>query len=179
MGKILFWLLISFTAIPQEKPEFVPNDAASTVKFVIKNFGLSVNGRISGLEGKIHFNPVDLRNSSFDVSVNASTINTGMSSRDNHLKKKDYLDVESYPKIRFISNDILPGSKSGTYIARGKLTLKKTTREIEIPFNVQTLTVGGYRFIGSFSINRRDFNVGSSSISLSDNLTVSLAISTN
>lgn len=179
MGKILFWLVISISGIPQENQVLVPNDKASTVNFVIKNFGLAVDGRISGLDGKILFNPADLKNSSFDVSVDASTINTGMSSRDNHLKKKDYLDVKAYPKVRFISNGILPGSKPGTYIARGKLTLKKTTREIEIPFNVQTLTGGGYRFLGSFTINRRDFNVGSSSISLSDNLTLSLAISTN
>lgn len=179
MGKILLWLVVSFSGFQGVNHESEPIDAASSVKFIIKNFGLTVDGRLSGLEGKILFNPADLKKSSFDVSVNTSTINTGMSSRDNHLKKKDYLDVGVYPKIRIVTTDILPGSKPGTYLARGKLTLKKTTREIEIPFNVQTLTGGGYRFIGSFTINRRDFNVGSSSISLSDNLTVSLAISTN
>jgi len=179
MGAILLWLVISISGISQVNPILDPNDSASSVKFVIKNFGLAVNGRISGLRGKIIFNSDDLKNSSFDVSVDAYTINTGMNSRDNHLKKKDYLDVEVYPKIRIVSTDIRPGSKTGTYIARSMLTLKKTTREIEIPFNVQTLTGGAYRFVGSFTINRRDFNVGSSSISLSDNLTVSLSISTN
>ena len=179
MGKMLLWLLISFSGLPQVNPVLDPNDSASSVKFVIKNFGMSVNGRLSGLEGKILFNPANLKKSVFDVSVNASSINTGMSSRDNHLKKKDYLAVEDYPKIRFNSTEIVPGPKTGTYTARGSLTLKKTTREIEIPFEVQTLTGGGYRFLGSFTINRRDFNVGGSSISLSDNLTVSLAISTN
>jgi polyisoprenoid-binding protein YceI len=178
MGKILIWMVVSFSGIFQAKPVFIPNDSASSVKFVIKNFGLTVNGRLSGLEGKINFDPADLKKSLFDVTVEASTINTGMNARDNHLKKKEYLDVEVYPKIHIISTDILPGSKPGTYIARGKLTLKKTTKDIDIPFKVETLTSGGYKFIGGFTINRREFNVGSSSISLSDFLTVSLAIIT-
>jgi polyisoprenoid-binding protein YceI len=177
MGKLILYLLSSQAVFFQAIPLLKPVDADSEVRFSIKNFGLSVTGRFTGLEGNIHFLPGDLLNSAIDVTIDARTINTGNGARDKHLLKKDYFDVQNHPRISFQSTRILAGSKNGTYIARGKLFIKNTSRIIEIPFTAATVK-GGYRFSGSFSINRLDFEVGSSSISLSDILTVSLSIIT-
>lgn len=46
----------------------VPEDAPGSVKFEIKNFGLTVEGFFEELQGKIVWDGIDMENSSFDVS---------------------------------------------------------------------------------------------------------------
>ena len=150
-------------------------DSASEVSFRIKNFGIGVNGSFKGLEGKIHFDAKNLTSSSFEASVDASTVNTGIDLRNSHLRKEEYFDVKNYPRIKFVSTKISASKKEGEYVVVGKLTIKKTTKEISFPFTAET-EKDGIRFKGEFKLNRLDFEVGSSSFSLSDNLTVSLSV---
>ena len=67
-----------------------------------------MNGLLSGLDGKIQFDPLNLNVSSFDVSLDANTINTGNSMRDSHLRNDSYFDVKNYPRIHFISTKVTP-----------------------------------------------------------------------
>ena len=164
-----------FSVFFQKK--MTPVEAESEVKFTIKNFGLNVNGSFNGLEGTVVFDPSNLSLSQMEVSIKSSTINTGINSRDNHLKKKDYFDVAKYPGIRIKSKAITAGPTSGTYILTGTLFIKSVSKDISFPFTATDLTPG-YQFNGTFPLNRRDFGIGGSSISLSDNLTVSLLIVT-
>lgn len=171
---VLLFLIAGMSHSPQPMK---PQDSESLVKFSIKNFGLTVNGTFKGLDGSVLFNPDDLPGSSIEASIDAGTINTGISSRDNHLKKKDYFDVVNYPRISFKSGNITAGTITGTYLVKGMLVMKATRKDIIIPFTADKLS-GGFRFTGTFPLNRRDFGIGGSSISLSDNLTVSLTIVT-
>lgn len=150
------------------------SDAESEVKFKIRNLGFNVTGTFTGLEGTIHFDPNNLAACSFEVSIDANTVNTGVDMRDNHLRKSEYFDVENYPQIRFVSVKISPGNKSGTLFIFGKLTLKNVIKDISFPFTA-TPTENGFLFKGEFKINRRDFKVGGGS-TVADNLTVMLAV---
>jgi polyisoprenoid-binding protein YceI len=145
----------------------------STVQFTIKNFGFNVGGSFSGIQGEIGFNPDDPANARFDVSVDASTINTDNNMRDGHLRGEDYLKVESYPRIRFVSLRI-KGTRKGHYEMTGNLTIRDKTKEISFPFTAEPRG-SGYFFTGSFKINRKDFGVGGSS-TISDQLTVDLKV---
>jgi polyisoprenoid-binding protein YceI len=175
MKSFLLSLLIPFaTAVVVFAQEYHPVAQGSSVTFKIKNFGFSVDGSFSGLQGKILFDPKDPGKASFDVSVDAATVNTDNDPRDGHLKKEDYFDVQNHPRIRFISTSITPSGNSGSYMIAGKLTIKTTTKDISFPF---TATPQGddYLFKGEFTINRRDFGVGGSS-TISNSLTVFLAV---
>ena len=160
----------------QEKP-MRPVDYGSKVNFSIKNFGISVVGSFKGLEGNIIFDQNNLERSQIEASVDASTVNTGLDVRDKHLRGNDYFNVRDYQRIKFSSMSIERGAQRGNYLVKGILTIKSVSREIIIPFSV-TSQEGGYLFSSSFSLNRRDYGIGGSSISLSDNLTVSLQILT-
>jgi polyisoprenoid-binding protein YceI len=152
-----------------------PSDNGSTVNFVIKNFGLKTTGYFKGLKGKILFNPSSLNSSQFSVTVSSSTINTDNGSRDGHLRKTDYFDVAKYPVIVMESTRVIPGTSINQYIFIGNLTIKGITKEIKFNFTASA-SGDGYIFDGSFDINRLDFSVGSSSLSLSDSLKVTLHI---
>jgi polyisoprenoid-binding protein YceI len=55
------------------------------------------------------------------------------------------------------------------------LTIKGTTKPVEFGF-AATPQEGGYLFEGEFEINRLDYKVGDKSISLQDNVKVSLKV---
>jgi polyisoprenoid-binding protein YceI len=177
MLKIVFLAISTMLVFVFPQKTMSPVDNESQVKFDIKNFGLTVNGSFKGLEGSVLFDPQDLLKSQMNISIQASTINTGINSRDNHLKKKDYFDVLNYPKITIISRSITVRPGKDSYLLSGTLFIKSIKKDIKIPFSAKQLEPG-YQFTGSFQINRRDFGIGGSSISLSDNLTVSLSIIT-
>ncbi len=154
---------------------YTPIDEGSKVHFSIDNFGIATGGDFKGLTGTIKYDPAQPTAADFDVSVDASTIDTDIESRDNHLRKKEYFDVKTYPKISFKSTKITKANKDGYLYMFGNITIKGVTQEVKFPFTA-TSRNGGYLFEGSFKLNRRDFNVGGSSISLSDNVTVTLSI---
>ncbi len=174
MKSFLTLLLIQLAAAACFAQEYKPVDEGSAVSFEIKNFGFNSKGSFTGLEGKIVFDPKDVSKASFDVSINAASVNTDNGSRDSHLKKESYFDVEKYPRIRFVSTSMSGPDKSGHYTLSGKLTIKNTTKDIY--FSCITTPMGNdYIFKGDFTINRRDYDVGGSS-TLSNNVNVSLTV---
>ena len=154
--------------------QFKPVDAASSVQFKIKNLGFTINGSFSGLQGTIKFDPTHLADATVDVSIDANTVNTDNSMRDDHLRKSDYFDVKNYPLIRFVSTGIASSNKARVFFISGKLTMKDHTRDISFPFTAKPSTEG-WLFNGSFTVNRREFDIGGASI-IADNLEVSLNI---
>ena len=146
----------------------------SAITFKIKNAGISVDGSFTGLEADIKFNSLKPEEGSIKASVDTKTINTGIEMRNNHLSKPEYFDVEKYPKITLQSVKIEktgPITFSGTF----KLTIKNVTKEVIIPFNFLKIPEKT-EFKGSFSINRKDYGVGGSSLTLSDDVTVTILV---
>ncbi len=152
-----------------------PTDEGSKVHFVIKNFGLKTGGDLSGLKGSIKFDPNNIALWSFDVTVEVATINTGNKTRDGHLRKEEYFDVTRFQTIRISSTKITATAKAGVYQFNGNVTIKGVTKPLQFSFKVNT-SGNGYLFSGDFDINRRTFGVGGNSVSLADNLKVSLSV---
>jgi len=168
MKKVVLFLL-PLTLLAFTSTNLKPVDTADAVTFTIKNFGLSTNGSFKGLAGKIIWDAANPTASSFDVTIDANTINTDNEMRDSHLKKETYFDVEKYPKIRFTTTQVTKTEVTGN------LTIKGVTQKISFPFTV-TPSGSGHLFKGNFSINRRDFGVGSGSVSLGNEVNVYLKI---
>jgi polyisoprenoid-binding protein YceI len=158
------FLLFAFTVV-----DLKPVDADDSVTFMIKNFGISTKGSFSGLKGTIKWDATNPSNSSFNVSVDANTINTGIDMRDNDLRKERYFNVAKYPTINFVSTAV-----NATTVT-GNLTIKGITKQVNIPYTVKP-SGNGYLFEGKFPLNRRDFDVGGSSFTLSDDLEVQLKV---
>lgn len=166
---VILTALISGSVYAQYKPI----DQGSSLQFTIKNFGFDVSGKFTGLQGDIKFDPQNQANDSFDVTIDAATINTDNSLRDGHLRGEAYFDVKNFPRIHFVSTKVV-SSKNGIYVISGKLSIKKQTRVITFPFTA-TPSGEGYQFKGSFKINRKDFDVGGTS-TIANELEVSLDI---
>ena len=172
----LILLLLFFTVadfLPAQL--YRPVDKSSSVTTSIKNVGMATEGRLTGLEGEIRFNPADLKNAMFSVSVSAASINTDIDIRDSTLRGKAYLDAENNPRISFVSKQITQPAKSGPYYMKGTLTLKGISKDINFPFTVMPKT-NGLQFTGEMRIYRHDFKIGEGSMVLSDNMTIALSV---
>ena len=175
MKKILTTFLFSSLTILVFAQAYKPVDEGSKVKFVIKNFGFNTGGTFNGLNGAVIFDPANLANASFEVSVDAKTVDTDVESRDNHLRKEEYFDVEKFPKLSFKSSKITKTNSAEFLYMFGNITIKGVTKELKFPFKA-TPKDDGFLFEGNFKLNRRDFGVGGNSLSLSDELTVTLSV---
>jgi len=172
------FLLLAFLVHMQaglSQRTLTPVNEGSKVHFVIKNLGFKTGGDFTGLKGTIRFDPAQYATSSFDVTVNAATVDTDNNTRDGHLRGEEYFDAEKFPLIRFQSTKVMQSTKAGRFYLYGNLTIKGVTKPVEFGFSA-TPKEGGFVFDGSFQINRRDFGVGSSSVTLADKLTVTLNV---
>jgi polyisoprenoid-binding protein YceI len=168
---LFFVLLLSVQSV---LAQLHPVAGESSVRFSLKNFGFKTGGSLSGPEGDIVFNPDDLANSSFHVTVKTESINTNNESRDEHLKEATYFDVKNYPQIRFVSSSVKQTGNKGSYETRGMLTIKNKSKEIVMPFTADK-NENGWIFSGSFRMNRRDYDIGGSS-TISDEVTVEIKV---
>lgn len=153
--------------------QYQPIDKTSIVQFRIKNLGINTSGTFSGLKGRIVFDPAHPEQAAFDVSIDAGSINTDNSMRDSHLRQESYFDVQHFPAIRLVSTTII-AHKGTEYLFSGQLTIKGHPKDITFLFTAKPIQ-GGFRFQGSFKLNRRDFEVGGFS-SISDQLQVDLDV---
>lgn len=138
---------------------------------------MEIDGKLTGLEGDIHFNTADLKGSSFSLSIDAGTINTGIDVRDENLRGDEYLDTKKFPRISFVSKQITTVNKPNAYSLKGILTIKGISKEIIFPFTAVPKN-DGLLFTGAFKVNRLDFKIGVGSLVLSDNMVISLSVFT-
>jgi polyisoprenoid-binding protein YceI len=162
----LIMIIASFGFVP------VNTVTRSVITFQTKNMGIGVSGSIGGLQANVQFNTTNLSSSTIEASVDANTINTDNSTRDDHLKSDEFFDVARYSKITMKSVSFKHKSGSN-YSGVFNLTIKGKTKQVEIPF---TITEKGstMAFKSSFKLNRLDYGIGESSMVLSDDVTVNI-----
>jgi polyisoprenoid-binding protein YceI len=163
-------LLVCAIAFSQYKPA----QNISAVKFHVRNFGIRTDGMFRTLNGMITFDINHPLEAKFNVSVDASSIYTDNELRDSHLRGEGYFDVKTFPVISFVSRQITEGEKPGTFSMTGDLTIKGHSKTITFPFKYSTKN-DEVNFTGSFNINRKDFDIGGTSV-ISDSVGVDLNV---
>ena len=144
-----------------------------SISFKIKNAGITVNGKFTGLKSEILFSPTKLSASKISGNVDAGTLATGINMRDNSIKDEKYLNAEKFKLIEATSTKIY--TKDNDYAGMFNITIKGVTKEIEIPF--EFIQLGDLaEFNGEFTLDRKDFGVGGSSMTMGDNVKVHLLI---
>ncbi len=122
-----------------------------------------VRGSFNEFEGSGYFDAENAANSRLILTVKAASIDTRNPDRDAHLRSEDFLDVEHYPDITFVSTAVEQLDGNG-YRVTGDLTIKGVTRPVTVDFELIGTAVdpfGNERigFEGTTTINRKDFGV--------------------
>ena len=138
--------------------------AHSAANFTVRHMMVTnVRGSFGNLSGVINFDPENLGASSVDATIDVSTINTGVTDRDNHLRSADFFEVEKFPNMTFKSTSVEVTGDTSAKVT-GDLTIRDITNPVVL--DVEFLGQGGSPFgdtragfEATTKINREAFNL--------------------
>lgn len=137
----------------------------SSAGFSVKHMMISnVKGSFTKLDGTIDYDGKNLKNIAVKANIDPASINTADNGRDEHLKGKDFFDVEHFPTVTFKSKKIKAQGKD-KFALTGDLTMKGVTKEVTLLVDGPTQEIKdmkGNKRVGASAtttINRKDFNI--------------------
>ncbi len=137
----------------------------SNVGFSVSHLMVShVKGNFNKYSGIVDINDKDITKSKVDVTIDASSINTNVQKRDEHLKSADFFDVAKYPTLTFVSKKWTKAAK-GALNVTGDLTIHGATKSVVLevsPFSKEIKDPWGNIRRGtsaSTTIMRKDFGL--------------------
>ena len=144
------------------------------------HFGFSTpSANFSDIQGTISVDNAKPENSSVNVTIPLSSINTNVKALDEHLLKADFFDAEKYPTITFKSTKVQPAGKD-KYKITGNLTIKDVTKPVVLDavLNKQgehpMTKAQSIGFNATTSFDRSAFNVGGYVPNVGDKITVNI-----
>lgn len=135
----------------------------SSIGFQVKHMMVSkVRGNFADFGAEVEANETDLTGSNIAFNIKVASINTGSEDRDNHLRSGDFFDIETYPEIKFVANDIT--KKGDEYEIAGSLTIKDVTKPVvfEAEYEGNGKNPWGQEVVGftaETKINRKEFGL--------------------
>jgi polyisoprenoid-binding protein YceI len=134
----------------------------SEVGFSVRHMMVSkVRGKFTTFSGDIVTgeSPLD---SSVTATIDLSSIDTGNSDRDNHIRSADFFEVDKHKTMNFRSTGVR--QDGGDYVLDGELTLKAVTKPVSLRLELGGFgpdpyggTRAGFTAVGQ--VKRSDFGV--------------------
>lgn len=159
----------------------------SGVSFSIRHFVSNVSGRFRDFDGVIKYDKANPAASSVEFTVKAASIDTTNNDRDEHLRSKDFFEVQKFPTLTFTSTQVTPKDAT-TLNVTGNLILHGVTRQITFPVSllgtVKTPRGEKAGFETTFTIDRKEYgilwnNVLDSGPVLGDEVKITIEIEAN
>jgi len=121
---------------------WIPDKAHSGVDFSVLHMGIAkVRGHFGNIGGTIVVNESDITRSIVNVTIDVSTVDTGVAARDGDLKGANFFDVAQFPTATFASTSV---AKSGNGLAvSGNLTLHGVTKPVVLQVEGPTGPIPG------------------------------------
>lgn len=142
---------------------YVLDPTHTTIGFMVRHAMVTkVRGNFTSFDGSATTEP-GLKGASITVSIDTASVDTRNEGRDEHLRSADFFDAEKFPKITFVSTDVVAVGE-GTLRVTGDLTIKDVTKSVTIDFEFAGEVkdpFGNDRigFEGSVVVNRKDFGL--------------------
>ncbi|SDY09961.1 YceI family protein [Acinetobacter kyonggiensis] len=148
--------------------------------FSWNHFGFSTpSANFSDIQGTINVDNAKPANSSVNVTIPLSSLNTNVKALDEHLQKADFFDAAKYPNITFKSTNVQAVGKN-KYKITGNLTVKDVTKPVVLDAvlnkqGVHPMTkVESIGFNATTSFDRSAFGVGAYVPNVGDKITVNI-----
>jgi len=178
----LFTALAAFAAAAQAAPSTYNIDNSHTYPhFSYSHLGYSTQThKFDKTSGKVVMD-FDAKTGSVDVTIDATSVNTGFALFNEHIQGADYFDTAKYPTITFKSSSMnFKGNKPVSLT--GDLTIKGVTRPVTLeithfkcmPHPMLKAPACGAN--ATTRLKRSDFNMGKNAPFVSDEVTLTLAI---
>lgn len=148
--------------------------------FTWNHFGFSTpSANFRDIQGTINVDNEKPANSSVNVTIPLSSLNSNVKALDEHLLKSDFFDAEKYPNITFKSTKVQALGKN-KYKITGDLTVKNVTKPVVLDAvlnkqGVHPMTKAeSIGFNATTSFDRSAFGVGAYVPNVGDKITVNI-----
>jgi polyisoprenoid-binding protein YceI len=156
-GSVFLWSIPSVVA--NETYKF--DQARSTIGFRVHQFLGTTKGKFTQFSGMIDLDREHPERSSVWAKIHVNGIDTGIKSRDDHLRSDEFFNTAKYPEIVFKSRSAKrTGPQSGDIL--GDLTMHGVTRPITLRVKLLTPMSDTTRTrweVTTDPIKRRDFGL--------------------
>lgn len=119
---------------------YVVDPSHTSVIFGISHLGFSYTyGRFSKVAGKYTLDEANPAGSSFEMTLETASVDTGDAKRDEHLRKADFFNATEFPLITFKSTEVSAekNDKGETvYQVKGDLAMHGVTRPVTLPLRL-------------------------------------------
>jgi polyisoprenoid-binding protein YceI len=139
-----------------------------------------VFGRFDQFGGTINDDTSDPSKTSFDVTIQVDSVDTGNPQRDGHLKSPTFFSAKEFPTITFKSNSVKSSGDKKLEVT-GDLTMHGQTKPIT--FTVErvgssNLPNFGQRvgYFGTFTVKRSDFGMTGMPEAVGDEIEMMVAL---
>lgn len=173
--------------------DFTDPKGVNTVRFSLDAPLEAIAGAGNGVSGTVVFDPAQPAALSGAISLASASLTVPNGTMQEHLHSAGWLDVGTYPEIRFVVEsvgDVVTDGATTRAQATGSLTLKGVTRSLTVPITVTHLpgkladrTNGALQgdllvLRASFSIPRSAFNImpGQATDKVAETVELSLAL---
>lgn len=122
-------VLVAFmtTSSAHAADEYEIDPLHCSVSFKVSHLGLSwIHGRFNQVSGGFNLSS---KSPSFSLAIQADSIDTNNSKRDEHLRSPDFLDVKQFPTISFKTTSARKTEQG--YELEGKFTLHGVTKPMK------------------------------------------------
>ncbi len=164
LASILGMLALAAPLALAQTSTWVPDKAHSGVDFSVLHMSLAkVRGHFGNIGGTIVWNEADITKSTVNVTIDVTTVSTGVTQRDNDLKSTKFFDATQFPTATFVSTSV---SKTGSGLTvAGNLTLHGVTKPVVLQVEGPTGPVNGMDkkphsgFSATTTLKRTDFGI--------------------
>jgi polyisoprenoid-binding protein YceI len=144
---------------PAGVPVFEIPRAASTIKFYVKA-SVSIEGTFDRWDANLSFASRNVTTGVLDIRVQANSVDTGSSIKNNTLKGSDFFDVSNSPLITFKSTKIVQTGPD-TFEVDGNFTIRGVTKGERLLLTVSGKGTGSGRIKGTMAFDRKDYGMNS------------------
>jgi len=161
---ILAMLVGSMQSMQAQAVTYRIDPVHSFIIFRVKHLNTGfAYGRFNTFSGTFVVDERNPANSSIELEIDANSVDTGNSQRDDHLRNPDFFNARQFPKITFKSTRVRKLNDT-TVEVQGNLTMRGVTRPIKarVTFTGKGRNQRGQEIIGfetTFTIRRSQFNI--------------------
>lgn len=155
--------------------------AHSSIIFKVRHMNVAnFYGAFKDFKGSITYDKDAPEASSLEITIDANSIDTRNSKRDDHIKSPDLLNAKQYPEISFKSTSVKKIADNNFEVA-GQFTVHGVTKPLTVKLEKtgEAKNPRGGEIIGgetSFTFKRSEYGMTGMAPNLGDDITVTVAI---
>jgi polyisoprenoid-binding protein YceI len=173
--RVIVFLVAGTLPLAVSAAEWKMDPAGSKLEFIPTYEGEKAPGVFKEFDTQLTLDPKKPAGNKLDVTIKIASADMNNSDMNEAIKDPEWFDVKKFPQAEFHATDIKPGSAAGSYVARGKLTIKGTQKEVSVPFKLTESGATG-AMEGELTLDRMQFNVGSGDWAKGDTIGLNVTV---